>query len=77
MGNLFAGYDPNRFFDEMFASPTEVRPHYQRLFERYNDLTLGEFDRKRLVADNSFSPRASRSRSTMTPKGPSEFSLLI
>src|ERR1700758_3966389 len=54
MGNLFTGYDPNRFFDEMFASPTEVRPHYQRLFERYNDLTLGEFDRKRLVSDNSF-----------------------
>jgi uncharacterized circularly permuted ATP-grasp superfamily protein len=54
MGNLFAGYDPNPFFDEMFESPTEIRPHYQRLFERYNDLTLGEFDRKRLVADNSF-----------------------
>ena len=54
MGKLFDGYDPNRFFDEMFTSPTEVRPHYQRLFERYTDLTLGEFDRKRLVADNSF-----------------------
>src|ERR1700677_2849302 len=54
MGNLFDGYDPKAFFDEMFAAPSQVRLHYQRLFERYNDLTLGEFDRKRLVADNSF-----------------------
>src|SRR4029077_6495595 len=54
MGNLFDGYDPASFFDEMFESPVQVRPHYQRLFERYTDLTLGDFDRKPMGEANPF-----------------------
>ena len=28
-----SGYDPGRFFDEMFAEGGAVRPHYERLLE--------------------------------------------
>ncbi|MBV9275635.1 MAG: circularly permuted type 2 ATP-grasp protein [Verrucomicrobia bacterium] len=53
MGFLFDDYDPKPFFDEMFDSPGQARSHYQCLYERFTELSLEEFDRKRLVADSS------------------------
>src|SRR5262249_28029204 len=50
---LFEGYEPGAFYDEMFAAAAQPRSHYQRLFERYRELTLDEFCEKRRVADNA------------------------
>src|SRR5207237_1199648 len=47
---FFASYDTGEFYDEMFAAPGKVRPHYQRLLQRFTELTEGEFDRKRELA---------------------------
>ncbi len=54
MRDLFSGYDPETYFDEMFKSPGQVRRHYRVLFQRYREMTREEFDRKRSVADTSF-----------------------
>ena len=50
---LFEGYEPGAFYDEMFATSTQPRPHYQRLFDRFRELSLDEFCEKRRVADNA------------------------
>ena len=38
MSDLFAAYDTDKFYDEMFAAPGRPRPHYQRLFERFSQM---------------------------------------
>ncbi|MBS1808438.1 MAG: circularly permuted type 2 ATP-grasp protein [Acidobacteria bacterium] len=47
-------YELNEFFDEMFASADEPRPHYQTLYERLASLTVGEFNARYRAADISF-----------------------
>src|SRR5438552_18992294 len=42
------------FFDEMFESEGRVRPHYQRLLNRFQQLTSGELEQRRIMADSSF-----------------------
>jgi uncharacterized circularly permuted ATP-grasp superfamily protein len=54
MGNLFQGYAPESFFDEMFESTGDVRTHYQRLLARYTGMSSEEFQKKRDLADNAF-----------------------
>jgi uncharacterized circularly permuted ATP-grasp superfamily protein len=54
MDKLFKNYDPGSYFDEMFESSSQVRAHYDLLHQRYEELTLEEFERKRAAADNSF-----------------------
>jgi uncharacterized circularly permuted ATP-grasp superfamily protein len=54
MGNLFEGYAPGVFFDEMFEPSGQIRAHYQRLFGRYANLSLGEFETKRVAAESAF-----------------------
>ena len=51
MTEFFAKYDPGEFYDEMFAGPGRARPHYERLLQRFTELTKGEFDRKRDLAE--------------------------
>jgi uncharacterized circularly permuted ATP-grasp superfamily protein len=51
---LFRKYQTEEFFDEMFTSEGKVRPHYQALIERFNQLAPGEFDQKRHAVDLSF-----------------------
>jgi len=48
---FFAKYDTGEFYDEMFATPGRARPHYERLLQRFTELTKGEFDRKRDLAE--------------------------
>jgi uncharacterized circularly permuted ATP-grasp superfamily protein len=48
---FFAKYDTGKFYDEMFAGPGRARPHYERLLQRFTELTKGEFDRKRDLAE--------------------------
>jgi len=47
-------YEPGDFFDEMYAAPGEVRPHYKNLVERLGTLPLPEFDRRRAAVDLAF-----------------------
>src|SRR6202011_246829 len=54
MGNLFQGYVPEAFFDEMFGPNGDVRPHYERLLTRYAGMSSDEFQKKRNLADNAF-----------------------
>ena len=54
MGNLFQGYAPENFFDEMFEPAGSVRAHYAKLLDRYSGMTSEEFQKKRDLADNAF-----------------------
>ncbi len=54
MGHLFSNYDCENFFDEMFAGPGEVRPHYDKLYRRFDELTDSEVERKYQLATQTF-----------------------
>ena len=47
-------YKTEGFFDEMFVEKDSVRPHYQNLLERLNELSVEEFHQKRQSVDLSF-----------------------
>jgi uncharacterized circularly permuted ATP-grasp superfamily protein len=47
-------YETGEFFDEMFATGEEVRPHYRRLAERLGRLPIPEFERRRAAVDLAF-----------------------
>src|SRR5258708_983862 len=47
-------YPLSDFYDEMFASPDETRPHYRLLREYLQTLTTAEFDERRRLADTTF-----------------------
>jgi uncharacterized circularly permuted ATP-grasp superfamily protein len=51
---LSTNYESGNFFDEMLVSPTEVRPHYQRLADRLGTLPVQEFDQRRAAVDLAF-----------------------
>jgi len=51
---LFEDYEVGDFCDEMFASQGQPRPHYELLLERLNAMEPGEFQRKRLLAEQSY-----------------------
>jgi hypothetical protein len=54
MPPLFDAYDRGEFFDEMFSSAGEVRPHYRLLLERASEMTPAEFNMKRGIAEKSY-----------------------
>jgi uncharacterized circularly permuted ATP-grasp superfamily protein len=54
MGDFFADYQVGEFFDEMFAGPGVVRPHYSKLFARFKEMEREEFERKRALAASTF-----------------------
>ncbi|HTB62333.1 MAG TPA: circularly permuted type 2 ATP-grasp protein [Opitutales bacterium] len=51
---MFEKYQPEDFFDEMFAGPADVRPHYRKFLERFETLDIDEFEQKRQSTDLSF-----------------------
>jgi len=53
---MFDKYQPEDFFDEMFAGPAPggVRPHYRKFLERFATLDAEEFEQKRQSTDLSF-----------------------
>jgi len=51
---LLDKYNPGDFFDEMFASEGQVRPHYAALFERFQNLDREEFEQRRDAVDAAF-----------------------
>ena len=38
MSDFFSDYQVGDFFDEMFAGPGVVRPHYSKLFARFKEM---------------------------------------
>ncbi|HLF29045.1 MAG TPA: circularly permuted type 2 ATP-grasp protein [Anaerolineae bacterium] len=47
-------YELGPFFDEMFATPGEPRPHYQILHDYLRQITAATFDERRRAADLAF-----------------------
>jgi uncharacterized circularly permuted ATP-grasp superfamily protein len=54
MTALFDGYDGAGFFDEIFGSDGQPRPHYARLVERLRELTPDELARRERLRDSAF-----------------------
>lgn len=54
MGHTFQNYDIGNFYDEMFSAPGVVRPHYQSILERFNEMAEGEIERKQALATDTF-----------------------
>jgi uncharacterized circularly permuted ATP-grasp superfamily protein len=54
VGDFFSGYDVGEFYDEMFAGPRAVRPHYSKLLERFKEMERDDFERKRSLAASTF-----------------------
>jgi len=51
---LFCGYTAGPFYDEMFATPGNARPHYARLFGKLGGMAPAQFEARRKLADLSF-----------------------
>jgi uncharacterized circularly permuted ATP-grasp superfamily protein len=51
---LSGGYEPQRFFDEMFEAPGAVRSHYQPLRDELLKLSRDVFEQRRREADVQF-----------------------
>src|SRR6202012_6031260 len=54
MGQLFSNYDVGDFYDEMFAAAGKVRPHYQKVLERFEGMGDGDMERKHALAPSTF-----------------------
>lgn len=55
MADFFSTYDLGGFYDEMFSAPGKPRPHYQRLFDRYEEMKgVGELFARQRAADETF-----------------------
>ena len=51
---MLKGYEPGRFFDEMFAAPGQPRRHYERFAQLFAQLTPEEFEERRNDVDLAF-----------------------
>ncbi|MBX3747756.1 MAG: circularly permuted type 2 ATP-grasp protein [Verrucomicrobiae bacterium] len=47
-------YEGGAFYDELVNGEGAVRPHYRRFLERFNSLTVDEFQQKRQAVDLAF-----------------------
>jgi uncharacterized circularly permuted ATP-grasp superfamily protein len=54
MGLNFDNYEVGDFFDEMWAAPGKVRPHYESLVRRIGELKDGEIERIYQLASQTF-----------------------
>ena len=54
MQGFFDHYESEGYFDEMFSSDGSVRPHYQRLLERFSEMDAATFERKRALAEKAY-----------------------
>jgi uncharacterized circularly permuted ATP-grasp superfamily protein len=51
---LLKNYQLDHAYDEMFAGPDELHPHYEPLFERFASLPADELQRRKHAAEVSF-----------------------
>ena len=54
MGDHFSDYEVGDFYDEMFAAPGVVRPHYRSMLERFDELSDAEIEKKYRLATQTF-----------------------
>lgn len=54
MQGLFDQYDSEGFFDEMMEPAGAVRSHYRLLRERFGEMDVADFERKRTMAEKSY-----------------------
>ena len=54
MAAFFSDYDTGNFYDEMFSAPGVVRPHYQKILQRFQEMGVEDFERKRTLAASTF-----------------------
>lgn len=55
MSDLFAAYEIEKFYDEMFAAPGRPHPHYQRLYDRFGQMDgISELLSRQRTADQTF-----------------------
>lgn len=54
MGITFDNYEVGDFFDEMWAAPGKVRPHYHELLTRFSELGGDELRRRAELASQTF-----------------------
>ena len=54
MGDHFSDYQVGDFYDEMFAAPGVVRPHYRSMLERFDELSDAEIEKKYRLATQTF-----------------------
>ena len=64
-----AAYDPTPFWDEMFAAPGVIRPHYAALARRLETLSADEVTRRQRAADLSFQARGITFAVNQDPSG--------
>ena len=51
---LFRNYSVSSYFDEMFRSTEDPRPHYARIYEELALMAPGQFQTRRELADSAF-----------------------
>ena len=51
---MFQGYDPDKFYDEMFSEPGEVRASCSDLLKKLEGMSDEEFERRRSACDEHF-----------------------
>ena len=51
---MFNGYDPGKFYDEMFASDGSVRPHAAALMERFERLDPDDYMARKEICELYF-----------------------
>src|SRR5215472_18758574 len=54
LDGLFVDYQLGSFFDEMFSAPGVPRPHYAKIFEKFDAMMPAQFEERRQHADLSF-----------------------
>ena len=54
MFSLFSDYQPESFFDEMFVSDEQTRPHYGEVEKSLGLLTPADYSTKQRTADSAF-----------------------
>ncbi len=54
MPDLFTGYDPDGFFDEVFTPDGEPRPHYRDLIERLRSFDRDDLEQRERLRDSAF-----------------------
>lgn len=54
MTSLFQDYRPDHFFDEMFVSDGETRPHYGAILESIGQLSASDYALRQRAADAAF-----------------------
>ena len=68
--SVLPSYTPGQFWDEMFAAPGQVRPHYEELARRLATLSSADVQKRQRAADLSFQAQGITFSVNQDPSGP-------